>query len=431
MSNYKPETIAIHGGYRPDGVNNRACAVPIVQSASYVFKDTQHAANLFDLKEFGDIYTRLGNPTVSAWEQRMAELEGGTAAVGTASGMSAIFLAILTLAKAGDHIISSASLYGGTDTLFRYTLPDVGISCDFIRNADPQAIKAAIKPNTKAIYIESIANPSCSVPDFSAIADIAHAAGLPLIVDNTFAPIICRPKDLGADIIVHSCTKWVGGHGTTLGGVIIDCGTFNWSNGKFPMFTNADPSYHGVVYWDTFGNLNGANIAFAIRARTQGLRNWGPCASPFSAFQLLVGLDSLALRIQRHCENSAKLVEYLQKHPGIEWVEYAGLPSNATYANACKYLKGGFGSVFTFGIKGGRVSGEKFINSVKLAYHLANVGDSKTLVIHPASTTHRQMSDSDLEACGIKPETIRISVGVEHIDDIIADIAQAIDAATK
>ncbi|MBN2844284.1 MAG: O-acetylhomoserine aminocarboxypropyltransferase/cysteine synthase, partial [Sedimentisphaerales bacterium] len=272
MSNYKPETIAIHGGYRPDGVNNRACAVPIVQSASYVFKDTQHAANLFDLKEFGDIYTRLSNPTVSAWEQRMAELEGGTAAVGTASGMSAIFLAILTLAKAGDHIVSSASLYGGTDTLFRYTLPDVGISCDFVRDASPKAIKAAIKPNTKAIYIESIANPSCLVPDFTAIAEIAHAAGLPLIVDNTFAPLICRPKDLGADIIVHSCTKWVGGHGTTLGGVIIDCGTFNWSNGKFPMFTKADPCYHGVVYWDTFGNLNGANIAFAIRARTQGLR---------------------------------------------------------------------------------------------------------------------------------------------------------------
>ncbi len=427
---FKPETIAIHGGYRPDGVNSRACAVPIVQSASFVFKDTEHAANLFDLKEFGDIYTRLTNPTVAAWEQRMAELEGGTAAVGTASGMSAIFLTIMTIAKAGDHIISSASLYGGTDTLFRYTLPDIGITSDFVKDADPAKIKAAIKANTKAIYIESIANPACTVPDFEAIAQVAHEAGIPLIVDNTFAPIICRPKDYGADIVIHSCTKWVGGHGTTLGGVAIDCGTFDWStSGKFPMFTTPDPSYHGVVYWDVFGNLGGVNIAFAIRARTQGLRNWGPCASPFSAFQLLVGLDSLALRIERHCSNTAKLAEYLSKNDKVEWVEYAGLETNAAFSNAQKYLKGGFGGVLAFGIKGGVKAGEKFINSVKLAYHLANVGDSKTLVIHPASTTHRQMEAEDLLASGIRPESIRVSVGVEHIDDIIADIQQALDAA--
>ncbi len=427
---YKPETIAIHGGYKPDGQTARACTVPIVQSASFVFRDTEHAANLFDLKEFGDIYSRLTNPTVAAWEARMAELEGGTAGVGTSSGMAAIFLTIHTIAGVGDHIIASASLYGGTDTLFRYTLPQVGIECDFVPNADPEKIKSAVKPNTKAIYIETIGNPACEVPDFETIAKIAHDAGVPLIVDNTFAPIICRPFDYGADIVIHSCTKWVGGHGTTIGGVTIDGGTFDWSaSGKYPMFTEPDKSYHGVKYWDVFGNLNGANIAFAIRARTQGLRNWGPCASPFSAFQFMVGLDSLGVRIQRHCENAAALVAYLQKSDKVEWVQYAGLESNPSYANAKKYLKGGFGSVISFGIKGGRDAGEKFINSVELAYHLANVGDSKTLVIHPASTTHRQMNDAELETCGIKPGSIRVSVGIEHIDDIIADIDQAINKA--
>lgn len=426
---YRTETLAVHAGQKPDPATN-ARAVPIYMTTSYVFNSAEHAGNLFDLKELGNIYTRLHNPTTDVWEQRMAALEGGTAALGTSSGMAAIFMAIHNIARVGDHIVSSARLYGGTDTLFRYTLPQMGIEVTFLEDLSPESFARAIKPNTKALYLESIGNPRCDVPDMEGIAQVAHKNGIPLIVDNTFAPTLCQPIKHGADVVVLSCTKWVGGHGTSIGGVIVDGGTFNWSGGKFPGFTEPDPSYHGLKVWDAFGNFPGlGNVAFAFKARLQGMRNIGACPSPFNAFQFLQGIESLPLRMERHCSNALALARFLESHPKVDWVSYPGLASHPDHERARKYLKGGFGSIVGFGIKGGRAAGETFINSVKLASHLANVGDAKTLVIHPASTTHRQMATADLKQAGVTEEFIRVSIGIEAIEDITADFDQALRLA--
>ncbi len=424
-----PETLALHAGQTPDPVTG-ARAVPIYQTSSYVFKNAEHAANLFALKEFGNIYTRLQNPTSDVVEKRLAALEGGTGGLLTSSGMSAIFLAIHTLAEAGDHLVSSASLYGGTDTCFRYTLPKMGLNVTFVAEPTPATIQAAIRPNTKAIYLETIGNPKGDVADLAGIAAVAHAAGIPVIVDNTFAPVICRPIDHGADIVVHSCTKWIGGHGTSIGGVVIDSGRFDWSRGRFPSFTTPDPSYHGLVYWDALKAVPGmGNVAFIIKARVQGMRNLGMCPSPFNAFLFLQGIETLPLRIRHQSANTLALAEWLARHPRVAWVNYTGLPDHPTHAMARRFLHDGFGSVLGFGIKGGRAAGARFINAVRLASHLANVGDAKTLVLHPASTSHQQMSDEDQRAAGVTPEFIRVSVGLEHIDDLRADFAQALEAA--
>jgi len=421
------ETQAIHAGQESDSTTG-ARAVPIYQTTSYVFRDTEHAGNLFDLKEFGNIYTRLMNPTTDVWEKRVAALEGGTGALGTSSGMAAIFLSIHNIARSGDHIVSSASLYGGTETLFRYTLKDIGIETTFVSDPNAEGIAAAIRANTKAVYLETIGNPRGDVPDIADIAWVAHEHGVPLIVDNTFAPILCQPLKHGADVVVHSCTKWIGGHGTSIGGIIIDGGSFDWSNGKFPAFTEPDDSYHGLKYWETFGDFPGmGNIAFIIRARVQGMRNIGLCPSPFNSFLFLQGLETLPLRIEKHCRNALALAEHLKEHPQVEWVQYTGLKEHSTYSLAGKYLKGGFGAVLGFGIKGGKAAGEKFINSVKLCSHLANVGDVKTLVLHPASTSHRQMSEKAQRSAGVTPEFVRVAVGIENISDIIADIDQALE----
>ncbi|MCP4711648.1 MAG: O-acetylhomoserine aminocarboxypropyltransferase/cysteine synthase [Planctomycetes bacterium] len=420
------DTLAIHAGQAPDPATG-ARAVPIYQTASYLFESTEHAGNLFDLKAFGNIYSRLMNPTTDVWEKRLAALEGGTGALGTSSGMAAIFLTIHNLAKVGDHIVSQSALYGGTDTFFRHTLPQIGIECTFVDTPTPDNIAAAIKENTKAVYIESIANPSGDVPDISGIAEVAHARGVPVIIDNTFSPIICQPIAFGADIVIHSCTKWIGGHGTSIGGIIVDGGTFDWSNGKFPGFTEPDQSYHGMVYWDTFGNFGEmGNIAFIIKARVQGMRNIGCCPSPFNAFLFLQGLETLPVRFDKHCQNALELANFLQQHDQVENVIYTGLPEHPTYTHAQKYLDGGFGAVLGFEVKGGKAAGEKFIHSVKLCSHLANVGDAKTLVLHPASTSHRQMSEPEQRAAGVTPEFIRVAVGIENIQDIKTDIDQAL-----
>ena len=429
MATNNPETLALHAGQEPDPTTG-ARAVPIYQTTSYVFKNAEHAANLFALKEFGNIYTRLMNPTNDVVEKRIAALEGGTGGLLTSSGMAAIFLAIHNIASAGDHLITSSSLYGGTDTLFRYTLPRIGIAVTFIDDMTPEKVAKAIKPNTKAVYTETIGNPKGDIADLAGIAKAAHAVGVPLIVDNTFAPILCRPIEHGADIVVHSCTKWIGGPGTSIGGVIIDSGKFDWSTGRFPGFTTPDQSYHGIVFWDALKNVPGmGNVAYIIKARVDGMRNIGLCASPFNAFMFLQGLETLPLRIRQQSANALELATWLKGHKGVEWVNYTGLPDHNFHKAAVKYLKGGFGAVFGFGIKGGRAGGEKFINAVKLASHLANVGDAKTLVLHPASTSHQQMSPEAQLASGVTPEFIRVAVGLENIEDIKADFDQAILAA--
>lgn len=421
-----PETLSLHAGQLPDPTTG-ARAVPIYQTSSYVFKSSEHAANLFALKEFGNIYTRLMNPTNDVVEKRIAALEGGTGALLTSSGMAAIFLAVHNIASTGDHIVSSSSLYGGTDTLFRYTFPRLGINVTFIDDFTPANVKVAIKANTKAVYAETIGNPKGDVADFEAVAKVAHAAGVPLIIDNTFAPIICRPFDHGVDVVVHSCTKWIGGHGTSIGGVIVDSGRFDWSTGRFPGFTTPDPSYHGVVFWDALRNVPGmGNVAYIMKARVDGMRNIGPCASPFNAFLFLQGLETLPLRIRQQCANCLELAKWLKKHLRVEWVNYTGLPDHQWHKTAAKYLEGGFGAVLGFGIKGGRKAGEKFINSVKIASHLANVGDAKTLVLHPASTSHQQMSDAAQRVAGVTPEFVRVAVGLENVGDIEADFDQAL-----
>ena len=430
MSEYNGiETLSLHAGQTPDPVTG-ARAVPIYQTSSFVFNDTEHAANLFALKEFGNIYTRLMNPTSDVAEKRIAALEGGTGGLLTSSGMAAIFLTVHTIAEAGDHIVASSSLYGGTETLFRYTLPKMGIEVTFIEDAVPEKVAAAIQPNTKLVYAETLGNPKGDVTDISGIAQVAHAQGIPFVVDNTFAPILCRPIEHGADIVVHSCTKWIGGHGTSIGGVIVDSGRFDWSQGRHPCFTEPDPSYGGLVYWDALSDVPGmGNVAFIIKARVQGMRNLGMCASPFNAFLFLQGLETLPLRIRQQCANALELAQWLQTCDAVEWVNYTGLPEHPHYAQAERYFSGGYGAVLGFGIKGGKAAGEAFINACQLASHLANVGDAKTLVLHPASTSHQQMTPEAQAAAGVTPEFVRVAVGLENVEDIKADFTQALKTA--
>ena len=426
--NYRFETLQLHAGQEPDPATNSR-AVPIYQTTSYVFNDTDHAATLFALKEFGNIYTRIMNPTTAVFEDRMAALEGGVAALGTASGQSAEFLAISTIAQAGDNIIATTNLYGGTYNLFKVTLPRLGITTKFVDSDDPAEFEKLIDDNTKAIYLETIGNPKLNIPDFEGISAVAHKHGVPVIVDNTFGGggYLCNPIAHGADIVIHSATKWIGGHGTSVGGVIIDSGKFDWGNGRFPVFTTPSPGYHGLNFWEVFGEGGPfGNIAFIIRARVEQLRDFGPAQAPFNSFLFLQGLETLSLRLDRHNENALKLANWLNNHEKVEWVWYPGLEGHPYHEAAKKYLRDGkFGSMVVFGIKGGLESGETFINNVELASHLANVGDAKTLVIHPASTTHQQLSDEDQLKSGVTPDLIRVSVGIEHIDDIIEDFEQA------
>lgn len=423
---YHLDTLALHAGQTPDS-DTLSRAVPIYQTTSYVFRDTDHAANLFALKEFGNIYTRLMNPTTDVLEKRIAALEGGAAALAFSSGMAAITAAILNICKAGDHIISSVSLYGGTYTLFSHTLPKLGIEVTLVDPNDPANFKKALRDNTRLLYIETIGNPKNDVLEYPAIAEIAKAHKIPVICDNTMAsPILFRPIEHGIDIVVHSCTKIIGGHGTSIGGVVVDSGKFDWTNGKFPELTEPDPSYHGLRYAETFGPL-----AYIIKLRTNILRDTGGCLSPFNAFLLLQGLETLHLRLPRHCENTLKLAQFLESHPAVTWVNYPGLKSHPSHKRAQKYLPNGQGAILGFGVKGGRKAGIKFINSVKLASHLANILDSKTLVIHPASTTHQQLTEEEQAQAGVTPDFIRVSVGTEHIDDILADFRQALDASQK
>ncbi|MDX1591137.1 MAG: O-acetylhomoserine aminocarboxypropyltransferase/cysteine synthase [Balneolaceae bacterium] len=427
--NYKFETLQLHAGQEPDPTTGSR-AVPIYQTTSYQFDDTEHAATLFALKDFGNIYTRIMNPTTDVFEKRIAALEGGAAAVGTASGQSAQFLAMITLAQAGDNIVSTPNLYGGTYNQFKVTLPRLGIDVKFVGEDDnPKDFEAAIDDNTRAIYVESIGNPKGNVPDFDKISAVAKKHGVALVVDNTFGAggAIARPIDHGANVVVESATKWIGGHGTSIGGVIVDAGNFNWGNGRYPLFTDPSPAYHGLKFWDVFGEDGPfGNIAFAIRARVEGLRDVGPAQSPFNSFLLLQGLETLSLRAERHAENALKLAQWLEKQDAVEWINYTGLPSHPHHENGKKYLREGrFGAVLTFGVKGGYEAAREFIEAVELASHLANVGDAKTLVIHPASTTHQQLTAEEQASSGVKEDLIRVSVGIEHIDDIIADFEQA------
>ena len=421
------DTLALHGGQQPDPTTG-ARAVPIYQTSSYVFKSTEHAANLFALKELGNIYTRLMNPTTAVLEERIALLEGGAAALATASGQAAETLTLLTLAKAGDHIVSSSSLYGGTYNLFHYTLGDCGIDTTFVDPADPENFRRAIRPQTKAIYVETMGNPKNDVVDFTALAAIAHEAGIPFVVDNTVAtPYLIRPIAWGADIVIHSLTKFLGGHGTSLGGIIVDSGKFDWNSGRFPRFTEPDASYHGLVWRDLPEPLR--SICFILKARVTGLRDLGPALSPFNAFQILQGVETLSLRMQRHCENALKVAQFLQAHPAVSWVNYPGLANHPTHALARKYLRHGFGGIIGFGIKGGLEAGKAFIDHVKLLSHLANIGDAKSLVIHPASTTHQQLTLAEQESSGVTQDFIRLSIGLETIEDILDDIEQALVAS--
>ena len=425
--NYRFETLQVHAGQEPaPGTNARA--VPIYQTTSYVFDDAEHGARLFALQEFGNIYTRIMNPTTDVFEKRIAALEGGVAALATASGQAAQFLAISTIAQAGDNIVSTSFLYGGTYNQFKVTLPRLGINVKFVEGDDPENFRQAIDENTKALYVETIGNPQFNIPDFAVLAQIAHENGIPLIVDNTFGAggYLARPIEYGADIVVESATKWIGGHGTSIGGVIVDSGKFDWGNGKFPLFTEPSPGYHGLNFQEVFGTGSQfGNIAFIIRARVEGLRDLGAALSPFNAFLLLQGLETLSLRVERHVSNALELAQWLEKHPQVAWVNYPGLPNHPYHERAKKYLRHGFGGVLNFGIKGGLEAGKAFISNVKLASHLANVGDAKTLVIHPASTTHQQLSDSEQVSAGVTPDLVRVSVGIEHIDDIKEDFEQA------
>ena len=426
--NYRFETLQLHAGQETDPTTGSR-AVPIYQTTSYQFEDTEHAATLFALKEFGNIYTRIMNPTTDVFEKRVAALEGGAAAVATASGQSAQFLAITNLAQAGDNIVSTPNLYGGTYNQFKVTFPRLGINTTFVEEDTPEAFEAAIDDNTKAIYLESIGNPRGNVPDFEGITAVAKKHGVAVIVDNTFgaAGAIARPIDHGANVVVQSATKWIGGHGTSVGGVIVDAGNFDWGNGRYPLFTDPSPSYHGLNFWEVFGEQGPfGNIAFAIRARVEGLRDVGPALSPFNSFLLLQGLETLSLRAERHAENAIKLAKWLQTSDHVSWVNYTGLPDHPFHENGKKYLREGrFGAVLTFGVKGGYDSALDFIEGVELASHLANVGDAKTLVIHPASTTHQQLTEKEQASGGVKEDLIRVSVGIEHIDDIIGDFEQA------
>ena len=431
---YRFETLQLHAGQHPDPATG-ARALPIYQTTSYQFNDTAHAANLFGLREFGNIYTRIMNPTTGAFEERIAALEGGVAALATSSGQAAQFLAIATIAQAGDNIVSTSFLYGGTYNQFKVTLPRFGINVKFVKGDAPEDFAKLIDAKTKALYLETIGNPKLNIADVEAIAQVAHKNNIPLIVDNTFgaAGYLSRPIDFGADIIVHSATKWIGGHGTTIGGVIVDAGKFNWANGKFPVFTEPSPGYHGMKFWEAFGEGSPlGNIAFIIRARVESLRDIGACQAPFNSFLLTQGLETLSLRIDRHNENALAVARWLKRHQRVEWVWYPGLEDHPHHALAKKYLRPGhFGSIIVFGVKGGLEAGRAFIDNVVLSSHLANVGDAKTLVIHPASTTHEQLSLQEQEESGVTPGQVRISVGLEHIDDILEDLDIALNATAK
>ncbi|MCP8467471.1 bifunctional O-acetylhomoserine aminocarboxypropyltransferase/cysteine synthase [Pseudomonas sp. ZM23] len=422
----KLETLAIHAGYSPDPTT-KAVAVPIYQTTSYAFDDTQHGADLFDLKVAGNIYTRIMNPTNAVLEERVAALEGGVAALAVASGMAAITYAIQTVAEAGDNIVSVAKLYGGTYNLFAHTLPRFGIQTRFAAHDDIAALEALIDERTKAIFCESIGNPAGNIVDLRALADAAHRHGVPLIVDNTVAtPILCRPFEHGADIVVHSLTKYIGGHGTSIGGIVVDSGKFPWADHKarFPLLNTPDPSYHGVTYTEAFGPA-----AFIGRCRVVPLRNTGAALSPFNAFLILQGLETLALRMERHCDNALKVAQYLQQHPQVSWVKYAGLADHPEHALAQRYMGGQPAAILSFGIKGGQEAGARFIDALKLVVRLVNIGDAKSLACHPASTTHRQLNDEELEKAGVPRDMVRLSIGIEHIDDILADLNQALQAA--
>ena len=433
MGDLRYETLQLHAGQEADPTTGSR-AVPIYQTSSYVFDDSDHAARLFGLEEFGNIYTRIMNPTTDVFEKRIAALEGGAAAVATSSGQAAQLLAIVTLAQAGDHIVSTSYLYGGTYNQFKVALPRLGIDVTFVDGDDPEDLAAAIQDNTKAVYVESIGNPRYNVPDLDRIAEVAHAAGVPLIVDNTFgaAGYLVRPIDHGADVVVASATKWIGGHGTSIGGVIVDSGNFDWRSGKFPLFTEPAPGYHGLVFSDVFGPEGPfGNIAFAIRARVEGLRDFGAAPSPFNSFLLLQGLETLSLRVQRHVDNALELARWLDTHEQVSWVSYPGLESHPSHETANRLLRNGYGAVLSFGIAGGYEDAKRFIDSLQLVSHLANVGDAKTLVIHPASTTHQQLSADEQATAGVSPDLIRVSVGIEHIDDIREDFAVGFEAVAK
>ncbi|HOJ69740.1 MAG TPA: O-acetylhomoserine aminocarboxypropyltransferase/cysteine synthase [Candidatus Hydrogenedentes bacterium] len=422
-------TLAVHAGQEPDPVTG-ARAVPIYQTTSYVFKDHEHAARLFALNEFGNIYTRLMNPTTDVFEKRMAALDGGVGALATSSGSAAITLAVLNICRAGQNFVSSQTLYGGTYNLFAHTFKDLGIEARFVDSSNPENFRAAIDGNTRFLYVESIGNPANDVPDFEAIAAIAHEHGIPLMVDNTVtSPVLFRPIEHGADIVVYSATKIIGGHGTSIGGVIVDSGRFDWNNGKFPELTEPNESYHGMRFYDHFKGIG--NISYIIKARVTLMRDMGPCLSPFNAFLLLQGLETLHLRAPRHCESALAVARFLESHPAVEWVNYPGLPSHRSYERAMKYLPKGQGAILGFGIKGGSDAAVRFINACRLASHLANVLDAKTLVIHPATTTHQQLSPAEQRAAGVSPEFIRVSVGLEDVEDIIADFDQALAASQQ
>ena len=419
------ETLCLHAGQLPDAATG-ARAVPIYQTTSYVFDSADHAASLFNLQTFGNIYTRLMNPTTAVFEERIATLENGRAAVATASGMAATMTAMLTLLEAGDHIVAANTLYGGSHSLFDVNFRKLGIETTFVDADDPANVAAAITPRTRAVYAETIGNPSLNVLDIAAVADVAHAHGVPLIIDNTFpTPFLCRPMDHGADVIIHSATKWIGGHGTSIGGVVVESGRFAWDNGNFPGMTEPSRGYHGVRFYETFGDFG-----FTMRARCEILRTFGAAMSPFNAFLFLQGLESLHVRMERHCDNALAVARHLQAHPCVAWVNYPGLEDNRYHALARRYMPRGASSVLTFGIKGGAAAGERFIEAAQFMSHLANVGDAKTLIIHPASTTHRQLGEAEQIAAGVTPDLIRVSVGLETLDDILWDLDQAIAAAT-
>ncbi|MCT8977952.1 O-acetylhomoserine aminocarboxypropyltransferase/cysteine synthase [Clostridium sp. CX1] len=416
------DTIQAHGGHTPDA-SSKSRAVPIYQTSSYVFDSAEHAANLFGLAESGNIYTRLTNPTTAVLEERVAQLEGGVGAVATASGMAAITYAITNIAGAGDEIVAAATLYGGTYTLFTHTFKNFGIKVNLVNPDDPANFEAAITEKTKAVYIETIGNPGINLVDIQAVADIAHSHGVPLVVDNTFAsPYLCRPIEFGADIIVHSLTKFIGGHGTSIGGIVIDSGKFNWDNGKFPGLVEPDESYHGLKFVEAVGAA-----AYITKLRVSLLRDLGACISPFNSFLLILGVETLSLRVQKHVENTRKIVEFLSNHPKVQWVNYPELEGNKYYDLSKKYLPLGAGSIFTFGVNGGVEAGKKIIENVKIFSHLANVGDAKSLIIHPASTTHSQLSEEQLTEAGVSPELIRISIGIEDVTDLIADLSDALE----
>ena len=439
LTSQRFETLQLHAGQVPDPVTNSR-AVPIYQTSSYVFNDVDHGANLFGLKEFGNIYTRLMNPTTDVFEKRIAALEGGVAALATASGQSAQFIAITNFLTAGDSFVSTSFLYGGSYNQFKVQFPRLGINVKFADGDDAESFEEQIDSSTKAIYVESMGNPRFNIPDFEGLSKLAKSKNIPLIVDNTLgaAGALIRPIEHGADVVVQSATKWIGGHGTSLGGVIVDAGTFDWGNGKYPLMSQPSAAYHGLVHWDAFGfgsdicGMLGVpadrNIAFALRARLEGLRDWGPAISPFNSFLLLQGLETLSLRIERHCSNALALAKWLDDHSKVDNVSYPGLPSDKYHSRASNYMTNrGKGSMLIFSLKGGFDDAVKFINSLKLSSHLANVGDAKTLVIHPASTTHQQLSPEEQLSAGVTPTMVRVSVGIEHIDDILEDFEQALN----